>query len=284
MAPRLKPQLLKKLIIVGGVLAALQIGVIFFLSDGSTPPSQKDAIDQAVSKLNDLTPDRKQMVRVQLALADYMAKNKGTPPASLAELVPTYFESLPTDATTGKPFKYKVEGTRYVLGESTAMSGAPVGTNPKGATGSKGSAAATAGSDAEKDALLAVLSDDSSKDSPAYDPTGKRDPFKAFDLSPKQDGNLARTPLEGIPIDKFKYSAYLQSESDPKAIIELEEGRGFTVSKGTKIGPNGGEVTDIIPEKIIIVETEVDFTGEKRSRTVELYIGMRNSSGNRSKK
>lgn len=273
MPPRSNPNVVKKFVVVGGVLAALQIAAIYLLSDG-TPPTNKDAIEQAVSKLNDVTPERKQMVRIQIALADYTAKNKGRPPSSLAELVPSYFDAIPPDPATGKPFKYRVEAGKYFLGDAGSGQPATVkASSSKGTTSAQGTSGVA--SDAEKDALLAALTDDPNSKTPAYDPSGKRDPFKPFDLAPKA-GSGNKTPLEGYPIDKLTYSAYLQSESDPKAIIEADEGRGFTVSKGMKVGPNSGEITDILPDKIIIVETEVDFTGEKRTRTVELYIGVRN--------
>ena len=40
-----------------------------------------------------------------------------------------------------------------------------------------------------------------------------------------------------------------------------------------KIGPNNGEVTDILPGKIVVVETQTDFTGQKQTRTFEIEIG-----------
>jgi Tfp pilus assembly protein PilP len=39
-----------------------------------------------------------------------------------------------------------------------------------------------------------------------------------------------------------------------------------------KIGLNSGDVVDIQTDKIIVIETSFDFTGQKKTRTIELKL------------
>lgn len=281
MAKKSKSKFVKNFIIVGSILAVLQIGFIYFFSPKTTATSPREAINGAVNKIADASPEKKEMARVQLALADYMGEHKGQMPKALDELVPKYFDKVPQDPTTGKAFFYKVDGNKFLLGEQGTTTKAPPGKDSSGKNSSSKGIAPSEGeedlplTDEERAAVLASLSDDSIQDHPPYDPSGKRDPFRPVDLSPKTDMDDSKTPLERVAIDQLTYSAYISSEDEPKAVIENQDGRGYTVAKGTKVGPNGGEVVDIFPDKIVIVESEVDFTGDKRSRTIELAIGVK---------
>lgn len=270
----IKKNLTKKVLVVGGVLGAIQGAAIMYMSSMSTPDqTPQQSIETAVSKLTDLPAERREMMKVQLALADYMAKHQGTPPQTLAELMPTYFQTLPIDPSTNKPYRYTVDGKRYLLGEKTSASVKPNAITAPGLPEAKKTLTPKE-LDSAREELFAVLTQDDSQKSPAYDPAGKKDPFKPFDIAPKGDLNGSKTALESMPLEKFTYSAYLESD-EPKAIIETSEGRGYTVKKGTKIGLNSGEITDIFPSKIVVVETIVDFTGEKQSRTFEIPIGVK---------
>ena len=283
MAKKSQTSILKKLLIVGVVLAALELIFILTLSGKKGDLTPQKAINDAVNNLKDVTPERKELARVQLALSAYMRENNGTPPDTLQRLVPKFFDRIPSNPSTGKPFPYRVEGNRYFIGEDTSSGGATsLEAGAKGPQGGKspstGAAQETPGaiSEEEKASLLASLSDDPSKQPAPYTSTGKRDPFRPVDLAPRDDDS-DKTPLEQIAIDKLVFSAFLESSDAPKAIVEDQNGRGFTVTKGTRIGPNKGEVTEITPDKIVVVESEVDFTGELRSRTVEIIKGLRNS-------
>lgn len=276
----LQKGLLKKILIVGGSLCAIQVVAILYMSsNSSTEKSPQQSIETAVAKLSDLPPERKEMMKIQLAIADYTSKHEGNPPQTLAQLMPEYFQTLPIDSSTGKPFRYTVEGKRYMLGERTApTASAKTGAQPSvpGMPEVKKTMSPKE-LDSAREELFAVLTQDDSRKGPAYDSSGKKDPFKPFDLSPKGDLNSNKTALEQLPIDKLTYSAYLESD-EPKAIIETGEGRGYTVKKGTKVGMNQGEITDILPSKIIVVETLTDFTGEKQTRTFEIPIGVKADS------
>lgn len=120
--------------------------------------------------------------------------------------------------------------------------------------------------------MVAALPEDAPPPGFVYDSTGKRDPFRPFDFSPKESERDDLTPLERYDIGQLKLTAVLDGFDEPTAVVENAAGRGFTVKRGAKIGPNGGVITEVLKDKLVIVETTTDYTGETKSRTVELFI------------
>ena len=120
--------------------------------------------------------------------------------------------------------------------------------------------------------MVAALPEDAPPPGFIYDSTGKRDPFRPFDFSPKESERDDLTPLERYDIGQLKLTAVLDGFEEPTAVVENAAGRGFTVKRGAKIGPNGGVITEVLKDKLVIVETTTDYTGETKSRTVELFI------------
>ena len=263
----------KKIVIIGGVLIALQAIYLFVFGSKVKPLSMREAITKAVEDKTDLSITRREQAKIQLALADYQAKNSKLP-ASLDELVPTYFDTVPVDQETGEAFKYRIDGARYFLGDET-----PVSQTTKVALGGDENLAGGPTTLEEQQALIDSLSDTSTEHAFVYDPTGKRDPFQPFDLTPKSD-NEHKTPLERYNIGQLKLTAVLEGFEEPRAIIENSDGRGFTVGKGTKIGTNNGEIVEIQKDKILILESEVDFTGQTKTKTVEMRLRTKDEAEN----
>ncbi|MBN8548728.1 MAG: pilus assembly protein PilP [Deltaproteobacteria bacterium] len=263
----------KKIAIIGGVLIAMQAVYLFVFGSKVKPMSMREAITKAVEEKSDLSIARREQAKIQLALADYQAKNSRLP-ASLDELVPTYFDTVPIDQESGKPFKYRVDGVRYFIGDETPVTKVA----NLGAEGDGGLAGGPTTAE-EQQALIDSLTDSSTQTAFVYDPSGKRDPFQPFDLTPK-GGDLEKTPLERYNIGQLKLTAVLEGFDEPKAIIENSVGKGFTVGKGTKIGTNNGEIVEIHKDKILILETEVDFTGQKKTKTIELRLRTKDEDEN----
>ena len=254
-------------------LVLLLLGVIGYrqLGEGTTGPRQiiESGLAQARSTRN-LSAPEEELLRVQLALSDYITKN-GTAPETLTDLVPVYFDEVPVNSQTGNQFQYKSEGATYRLGEQIE------GKKAKPAIGT-GKKLGVEKSTQEK-TLEEMFGEDfvnpntMKKDDFVYDPSGKRDPFRPFDFSPKlvRDGPL--TPLERYSVGQLRLTAVLSSPNGaPTAIVEDSAGKGFTVRKGTKIGNQGGVVMAIEADTIKILETHVAFTGEKSNKVVEMKI------------
>ncbi len=267
MAKRKKRSLIKNLVTTAGVLVVVQV-IFLVVFGGQKQLTIKEAIDKAASSKSNLSNQRRAQMKIQLAIADFMSKNNGTPPAKLDDLVPNYFDSVPTDPETGQPFPYTLQGKRYVLGATQAVVLAGLGGD-----------GSTPPSPEQQKLLIATLEEPADKKQFVYDPTGKRDPFMPFDFAPKVAGDTG-TPLERYSLGQLRLTAVLNGGDEPAAIVEDATGKGFTVRKGTKIGNNGGTVVDILPDKVLILETATDFTGEKKSNTVELKIRTKDEEKN----
>lgn len=264
MAPKKVP-LAKKLLLIGIPLALAQGAYIFLFQDVNPPVSMKEAINQQISKNKDIPADRKDMVKVQVALSGYRVQHNRYP-ESLSALVPEYLDTVPLDPTTGAEFKYSVTDDRYALGDIKPDSGS------KGRGTARLPGDLESATEDEQSQLLAYLESGGSEDSFVYDPAKKRDPFRSFDFSPQKTTSSGDTPLEQFSYNELKLSAVLEGFGEAKAVIEDPKGKGHTVTVGTKVGNLGGTVMKIESDKIIILEKSVEFTGETQTRTVEMYI------------
>jgi Tfp pilus assembly protein PilP len=256
MPPKTKTSIAKTIAYIGIPLAILQAGYIA-LFNMSAPSSPRDSINEALEKVQGIDERRRSMMRIQLSITDYASRHGNEVPASLNELIPEYFDTLPIDPATRKPFSYRVDGTKFNVGYD-------VTTPPKGKNKDKGGSPEQATNSPQNELALQVAF--------VYDPTGKRDPFKPFDFAPKNTNPQGQTPLERYDYGQLRLTAVLGGMGEPYAIVENQAGRGFTAKKGTKIGIHGGEIVEILPDKILILETTVDFTGVKKSRTHELKL------------
>lgn len=251
-------------------VSIIVLGLVAFVGYhqyGDQPLTPRATLDAGVKQLRakgkDLTPEEEQLLRVQLALSDYQATH-GNAPESLNELVPKYFDSVPLDPRTGKSFEYIREGRTFRLGN----------TDPRPIQLASSSVGAKGGKPVE--ALLAndqdfVNPNQLEVDDFVYDPTGKRDPFQALDLS--EPAPTGATPLERYSIGQLRVAAVMTGfNGEKKAIVEDSQGRGYTVGIGTKIGSNNGVIVEILEDTVKIVETKVDFTGREVQNAIEMKI------------
>jgi type IV pilus assembly protein PilP len=246
---------------VGSLLIIAQLSYMLFFSQ-STLVTTSEAIDKAVGKISGLDERRKELLKIQLAVEDYMSKNSGKAPKSLDLLRPEYFDIIPVDPKTRLPFSYKIEGAIPYVGYDLATE-LGISTKSGGAKPKTGKDSSEVAIEAREEVILASY---------VYDPTGKVDPFRPFDLSPKEDDLAGRTPLERYEIGQLKLTAVLGTANDATAFVENAAGKGFSVKKGTKIGLNGGTVIEIQPDKLLILESVTTFTGEKHSKTIEMKL------------
>jgi hypothetical protein len=98
----------------------------------------------------------------------------------------------------------------------------------------------------------------------------RRDPFRPFtlDIHP----NAARvqlTPLQRYELGQLTVVGTIWAVNPPRGMLEDSSGMGYIVTIGTPIGRNGGVVTAIEPERIIVEEHTLDFYGKEQvSRVV----------------
>lgn len=267
---------IQTIIIVGAILVAAQAALFFYYRSKDNSLTVKDAIQKKIATKKNISPERKERLKIQVALNDYMINHQGNFPKNLEELVPLYFDRVPSDPTTGSAYIYKVDGKRYSLtlpGESLANANADKNSTTTGGKQDENSVQLTKD---QQTTIIAQIDQENSSDKYVYDPSGKRDPFKPFNLAPQVQAGA--TPLENYEVGQLKLTAVLGDGENATAMVENAAGRGFPVRKGTKIGLSGGEVVEIQKDKLLILETSTDFSGQTKTRTVEMRLRTKEQS------
>ncbi|HEY7533046.1 MAG TPA: pilus assembly protein PilP [Nitrospiraceae bacterium] len=101
----------------------------------------------------------------------------------------------------------------------------------------------------------------------SYDPSGRRDPFapivQQFGL-----GAVDQTlpPLQRVGLTEMNLIAVIWGGYGYTAMVQTPDGNGYTVRRGTRIGPNNGVVSAITEKGIIVQERFTDVYGKKQER------------------
>jgi type IV pilus assembly protein PilP len=111
---------------------------------------------------------------------------------------------------------------------------------------------------------------------------GKPDPFAPFISGPepqsqtKQRKKLQRreprTPLERISLGQLRLTAVMETGEQNLALVEEASGKGYVVKEGTYIGTEGGRITDILSEAIVVEEKYLDVFGNVAVRKKQLKL------------
>jgi len=95
-----------------------------------------------------------------------------------------------------------------------------------------------------------------------YNPFGKRDPFRPFLLDHLEAEGKSANPLLNYDLSKFNLTGVLSGVANPRAIVVDGDGHGHIITKGTRIGRNKGQVTNIYRDRIIVSEEFRDPLGK----------------------
>ena len=100
-----------------------------------------------------------------------------------------------------------------------------------------------------------------------YDPAGRRDPFSPL-LSQLAPGQVDPTlpPLQRVGLTDMNLIAVIWGAYGYAAMVQTPDGNGYTVRKGTRIGPNNGVVSAVTDKGIIVQERFTDVYGRKQER------------------
>jgi type IV pilus assembly protein PilP len=100
-----------------------------------------------------------------------------------------------------------------------------------------------------------------------YDPAGRRDPFAPV-LSQLTPGQVDPTlpPLQRVGLTDMNLIAIIWGGYGYTAMVQTPDGNGYTVRKGTRIGPNAGVVSAVTEKGIIVQERFTDVYGRKQER------------------
>ena len=100
-----------------------------------------------------------------------------------------------------------------------------------------------------------------------YDPRGKRDPFVSFIKVEERKkagiGAASLPPLQRYDLGELKFVGVIWTKTGARALVEDAEGKGYSVTVGTRIGRSGGVVSRITGKEIFVREEFVGNRGEK---------------------
>ena len=109
-----------------------------------------------------------------------------------------------------------------------------------------------------------------------YNPIGKRDPFRSPDAEPAAQAALASTtctePLCRFYIDQLTLVAVVSGDANPLAMVQDPAGRGYFVRRNTRVGRQGGKVTQILSDAVVITEHFTTPDGKTTANPVTLAI------------
>ena len=115
-----------------------------------------------------------------------------------------------------------------------------------------------------------------------YSGEGKIDPFiPLIKNKPVKTKEPARpkTPLERLDYSQMKLVAIVARGKEHVAMVEEASGKGYIVLVGTYIGQNGGVVSNIGKDRVIVHEQVKDFKGDMITRTQEIKLNKTEDKG-----
>jgi len=109
-----------------------------------------------------------------------------------------------------------------------------------------------------------------------YNPIGKRDPFRSPEAEPAAQAALANTtctePLCRFDVDQLTLVAVVSGDANPLAMVQDPAGRGYFVRRNTRVGRQGGKVTQIMSDAVVITEYFTTPDGKTTANPVTLAI------------
>lgn len=111
------------------------------------------------------------------------------------------------------------------------------------------------------------------QDSYAYNPIGKRDPFRSFLASGERAGDdVPQTPLQRYEVDQYLLVGIIWGVERPRALVQDPEGVGHVMEVGTYIGKNWGKVTRISSEEVVVTEEYQTIRGDLVVNDIRLAL------------
>jgi type IV pilus assembly protein PilP len=109
-----------------------------------------------------------------------------------------------------------------------------------------------------------------------YNPIGKRDPFRSPDAEPATQAALASAtcnePLCRFDIDQLTLVAVVSGDANPLAMVQDPAGRGYFIRRNTRVGRQGGKVTQIMSDAVVITEYFTTPDGKTTANPITLAI------------
>lgn len=109
-----------------------------------------------------------------------------------------------------------------------------------------------------------------------YNPIGKRDPFRSPDLDLARSSAVSNAacnePLCKFDLDQLTLVAVVSGDSNPVAMVQDPQGRGYILHRNTRIGRQGGKVSQILRDSVIVTEYFTAPDGKSNANQLTLAI------------
>jgi type IV pilus assembly protein PilP len=112
-----------------------------------------------------------------------------------------------------------------------------------------------------------------------YNPVGKRDPFRSPIDERKNDkpgegvtDNICPEPLCQFDLEQLTLVAVVSGDANPVAMLEDSTKVGHIVRRNTKVGKQGGKVSQILRDCIEVTEFFLSSEGKKVPNRVNICV------------
>lgn len=111
----------------------------------------------------------------------------------------------------------------------------------------------------------------------SYSPVGRRDPFRSYLSQVKerrdaQSSDHRHEDTENFEVHQYRLTGLITGTSRPKAMLDDPNGDAHVVHIGSRMGKNGGRVTNIGPRGLTVQEDTVDASGKAVSVPINVRL------------
>lgn len=125
----------------------------------------------------------------------------------------------------------------------------------------------------------------------AYRAEGRRDPFESLIkgteiVTPqtKEEGPFVAvveagkfSPLERYDLEELRLVGVIDAGTSYRGLVEVADGKSYFLGSGTRVGRNGGVVSRVLEDRVVITETYRNPLGE--TRTKDVYLTFTKTGG-----
>ena len=111
-----------------------------------------------------------------------------------------------------------------------------------------------------------------------YNPIGKRDPFRSTSLDRltssegAKDEVVCAEPLCQFDLDDLRVVAVVSGDANPLAMVEDKNKVGYLVRRNTKMGRQGGKVTQVLRDCVVVTNFITGPDGKAQPTKVNMCI------------
>lgn len=111
----------------------------------------------------------------------------------------------------------------------------------------------------------------------SYNPIGKRDPFRSFTRDQSVPGKsfqqqVCAEPLCQYDLDQLTLVAVVSGDANPIAMLQDMTGTGYVVRRNSKVGKQGGKVTQIMRNCVVVTEYFQTPDGKVNPNKVDICV------------